>query len=56
MKRILTTILCAAGLLPAAAQTMTEWDDVSITSVNRETATELAIPITDVSQIIAPEG
>ena len=45
-----------AAAIPSRGQTMTEWDDVSVTSVNREPAVEMAIPIMDVSQIIAPKG
>lgn len=45
-----------AAAIPSRGQTMTEWDDVSVTSVNREPAVEMAIPIMGVSQIIAPKG
>ncbi len=51
MQKLFLPALFAAVALSAGAQTMTEWDDVSVTSVNRETATDLALPLTDISQI-----
>ena len=51
MQKLLFPALFAAATLSMGAQTMTEWDDVAVTSVNRETATDLAVPITDLSQI-----
>lgn len=56
MKKILITTFCILAAFSVSAQTMIEWDDVAITSVNRETATDLAIPISDISQIEDVDG
>ena len=56
MKKILITTFCILAAISVSAQTMLEWDDVAITSVNRETATDLAIPISDISQIEDVDG
>jgi beta-galactosidase len=46
-----TILLCAAFLMGAVctlkAQTMTEWDDVSVTNLNRVTSHDLSIPFDD---------
>lgn len=47
----LTAALLAAMTLTSSAQTMTEWDDVRVTSVNRQPAVTLALPVTDRAQI-----
>lgn len=51
MKPILLPIILGAVCLNVGAQTMKEWDDVSITHVNRENAVQLALPLTDLSQL-----
>ncbi|MCQ2289015.1 MAG: DUF4981 domain-containing protein [Muribaculaceae bacterium] len=45
MKSLFTAILCAASALAMLAQTGNEWNDVNITSVNREPAHTTAIPV-----------
>lgn len=49
MNRFLSAWLIAAGMMIAAAdasaQTMTEWDDVKVTSVNRQEACALSLPM-----------
>ncbi|MDE5941956.1 MAG: DUF4981 domain-containing protein [Muribaculaceae bacterium] len=52
----ISTILIATAVASASAQTMTEWDDVAVTSVNRETAVQMSLPITDISQIDDIDG
>ena len=53
MKRILTLtgIVVAGGLATATAQTYQEWDDVSVTHLNRERAHTLGIPLADASAV-----
>ncbi len=48
MRKGVTAALCTLSLC-ASAQTMTEWDDVKTTSVNREEAHMLALPETQQS-------
>ena len=43
MKKIFFSLLCLFSLA-AWSQTMTEWDDVSITSLNRVQSHDLSIP------------
>ena len=48
MKKTLSLLFCLClGTLTAAAQTMKEWDDVSVTSLNRATSHDLSIPFSD---------
>lgn len=49
-KTVFMTLGLLAGL-SLTAQTMTEWDDVSVTSVNREEATVLSVPVAEPGQI-----
>ena len=53
MKRILTLtgIVVAAGFATSSAQTYKEWDDVSVTHLNRERAHTLGIPLADASAV-----
>ena len=45
LKRFFSSLVFTALLTAASAQTGTEWDNPSITSVNRETAHTLALPM-----------
>ena len=45
MKRIFVFLAALLGMLAAEAQTGKEWDDPKITSVNRETAHTVALPM-----------
>ena len=45
MRKFVYLILLAAAASDVAAQTMTEWDDVAVTSVNREKAVQLSMPV-----------
>ena len=48
MKKSLISLLCLCQLsMPAYSQSMTEWDDVSVTSLNRITSHDLSIPFAD---------
>lgn len=49
MRKFVYLILLVATASDVAAQTMTEWDDVAVTSVNREKAVQVALPVTDVA-------
>ena len=49
LKKCYLPCLMAFLSLPLSAQTMTEWDDVKTTSVNREEAHALALPETQMS-------
>ena len=50
MKKSLISLLCFYLLsMPAYSQSMTEWDDVSVTSLNRITSHDLSIPFADAS-------
>ncbi len=53
MKRILTlaAIVAASGFATTSAQTYKEWDDVSVTNINRERAHTLGIPLSDISAV-----
>lgn len=46
----------SVAALSLPAQSMTEWDDVAITSVNREKACALSLPLSDKSQIDGSVG
>lgn len=46
MKKFLFPLLCIASLA-AYSQTMTEWDDVSVSSLNRSKSHDLSIPFED---------
>lgn len=48
MKKILSLMMCFASCtLVAFSQTMTEWDDVNVTSLNRIQSHDLSIPFPD---------
>lgn len=52
LRHLIVPALCLMAL-PGTAQTMKEWDDVSITHVNREKAHDHAMPVSDLSQVNA---
>lgn len=47
MHKFVYLLLSAAVSSTAMSQTMTEWDDVSVTSVNREKAVQLSLPVSE---------
>ncbi|MBO7136910.1 MAG: glycoside hydrolase family 2, partial [Bacteroidaceae bacterium] len=48
MKKTLFLSMCLmSGIMTGFSQTMTEWDDVSVTSLNRVQSHDLSIPFTD---------
>ena len=47
-KNLFLSICLMSGILTAFSQTMTEWDDVSVTSLKRIQSHDLSIPFTDV--------
>ena len=47
MKKLLLLLCYQLGILASVAQTMMEWDDVSITSLNRVQSHDLSIPFDD---------
>ena len=51
MKRLLTTTIIATASLITVAQTGTEWDDPKTTSVNREKAHTVSIPMSDKTEV-----
>ncbi len=53
MRRILTlaSVLVTAGITTTSAQTYKEWDDVSVTNLNREKAHTLGIPLGNASDV-----
>lgn len=54
MRKFVYLILSAAVSSGAMAQSMTEWDDVAVTSVNREKAVQLSLPVLDVNSDDSP--
>ncbi|MDE5880283.1 MAG: DUF4981 domain-containing protein, partial [Muribaculaceae bacterium] len=48
---ILASIIAATGFVTTSAQTYKEWDDVSVTHLNRERAHTLGIPLADASAV-----
>ena len=48
---VLAGIIVAAGFATTTAQTYNEWDDVSVTHLNRERAHTLGIPLADASAV-----
>ncbi|MDE6638066.1 MAG: DUF4981 domain-containing protein [Muribaculaceae bacterium] len=51
MRRILSlaSLIVATGIATTSAQTYKEWDDVSVTHLNRERAHTLGIPLSEIS-------
>lgn len=53
MRKLLLSTAALASIMTASAQTGKEWDDPSITSVNRETAHTVALPMQSETDVVS---